>query len=141
MTEIRLHGRYGQPVGKVARAIGKYALEQGKRVQVFDAFSAYRPGAPMYTVVRVADEYIRERSANNTKPDVVMVLDNSLFGVADVTKGLKENGTVWALGVTAEVLGTKGNGYKFSGLDSLFAQGGEVEANLISALKSQGILA
>jgi pyruvate ferredoxin oxidoreductase gamma subunit len=140
MTEIRLHGRYGQPVGKVARAIGKYALEHGKRVQVFDAFSAFRPGAPMYSIVRVADEYIRERSANSTKPDMVMVLDNSLFGSADVTKGLKENGTVCALGVTKEALG-EGNAYKYVGLDAFFEQGGEVEANLISALKSEGILA
>ena len=140
MTEIRLHGRFGQPVGKVARAIGKYALEHGKRVQVFDSFAAFRPGAPTFSIVRVADDYIRERSANSTQSDVVMVLDNSLFGVIDVTKGLKENGTLCALGVTAEVLGEKGSVYAFSGLETYFEQGGDVEGNLVSALKSQGIL-
>src|SRR5680860_1758450 len=96
MTEIRFHGRFGQPVGKLTRTIGKHALSQGKNVQIFDSFVAYRPGAPMYSILRISDESIRERSANNTRSDMVIVLDNSLFGVLDVTKGLKKSGHVMA---------------------------------------------
>ena len=140
MTEIRLHGRFGQPVGKIARAIGKYALEQGLRVQVFDAFAAYRPGAPMYSVVRLDQQFIRERSANGTKPDVVFVLDNSLFAVTDVTKGLKPNGRICAKGVTTKDFAEKGNEFGFCSLDQYFERGKNVEESCISALKGEGIL-
>ena len=139
MTEIRFYGRFGQPVQKLARTVGKYALSQGKNVQVFDAFAAYRPGAPLYSNVRVANEYIRERSANNTRPDIVVVLDNSLFGVADVTKGLKAGGTVMALNVDKDVLGDKVGSFDFIKLDPFFQDTTNVEENIIQALKEQGL--
>jgi len=140
MTEIRFHGRFGQPVGKLARAVGQYALKQGKHVQVFDAFAAFRPGAPMYSVVRVGDRFIRERSANNTKPNIVVVLDNSLFSAAEVTKGLKADGVVMALGVDKSVLGEKGQEYTFLKLDPFFKEtGSDVETNVIKAFKNQGL--
>ena len=134
MTEIRFHGRFGQPVGKLVRALGKYALSQGKNVQVFDAFAAYRPGAPMYSILRISNESIRERSANNTRPDMVIVLDNSLFGVADVTKGLKSSGKVMALGLGEEVLGDNANDFRFVPLDPVFEEGANLEANFINLL-------
>lgn len=141
MIEIRFHGRFGQPVGKLARSIGKLALQRGKHVQVFDAFAAVRPGAPMYSVVRVANDRIRERSANNTNPDVVVILDNSLFNVADVTKGLKKNGVVMALSSDKAVLEQKKTEFKFVPLDSFFrANRSEVEKNLLAALENQGVL-
>lgn len=139
MTEIRFHGRFGQPVGKLVRALGKFALSQGKKVQVFDAFAAYRPGAPMYSILRVSNESIRERSANNTWPDMAIVLDNSLFGVADVTKGLKKSGQVLALGVGEDVLGDKSKDFRFVPLDHLFKEGLNTEANLIQVLQKQAI--
>lgn len=120
MREIRFHGRFGQPVGKLTRAIGQELLQQGKHVQVFDSFAAVRPGAPMYSIIRVGDESIRKRSANNTKPDIVVVLDNSLFGVVDVTKGLKSEGKVMALGVTEKALGDVLNSFPFESLDPYF---------------------
>jgi|SRR5665648_170865 len=141
MTEIRFHGRFGQPVGKLTRTIGKELLQQGKHVQVFDAFAAVRPGAPMYSIVRVGDEVIRERSANNTTPDVVVVLDNSLFDVADVTKGLKAAGTVMALGVTENVLGDKLKGFSFVSLDPYVGTNDtDVAAVLTNALVAHGVL-
>lgn len=140
MTEIRFHGRFGQPVGKLVRALGKYALSQGKNVQVFDAFAAVRPGAPMYSILRLSNEAIRERSANNTRPDMVIVLDNSLFGVADVTKGLKSSGQVMALGVGEEVLGDKAKGFRFVPLESLFGEAENLEANFINLLQKQDLV-
>ena len=139
MTEIRFHGRFGQPVGKLVRALGKYALSQGKNVQVFDAFAAVRPGAPMYSILRISDESIRERSANNTRPDMVVVLDNSVFGVADVTKGLKSSGQVMALGVGEVVLGDKAKSFRFVPLDSIFGESANLEANFIDLFQKQDL--
>jgi pyruvate ferredoxin oxidoreductase gamma subunit len=141
MREIRLHGRFGQPVAKLASAIAKYAQEHGKHVQMFNAFAAVRPGGPMYAVVRTDDAPIRERSANNVKPDIVVVLDNSLFGVVDVTKGLKSGGTVMALGVDKSALGDKAGQFSFVALDSFLKSRsiGDVEAGLISSLKNHQV--
>lgn len=141
MREIRMHGRFGQPVGKLASALGKYAMKQGKRVQVFNSFAAFRPGGPMYAVVRTADAPIRERAANSVQPDVVVVLDNSLFSSGDVTKGLKTGGVVMALGVNQSVLGDEADKYLFVALDP-FVKGssmGDIEAGLINSLASQQV--
>lgn len=140
MTEIRFHGRFGQPVGKLVRALGKHALSQGKNVQVFDSFAAFRPGAPMYSILRISDQPIQVRSANNTRPDMVVVLDNSLFGVANVTKGLKPSGQVMALGAGEEVLGNQASDFRFAPLDAQFQQVANLEANFIDLLQKQDLV-
>lgn len=103
MIEIRFHGRYGQPVAAIAGKVAQAALAAGKYVQVFENFAAYRPGAAMHVVVRIDDEFIRERSANASRPDVAVVLDNSLLAISDVTKGLKDRGRVIAINADPEV--------------------------------------
>lgn len=139
MVDIRFHGRFGQPVGKISRSIGKKLLDSGKHVQVFDAFAAVRPGAPMHSIVRFSEEIIRERSTGDTNPDVVIVLDNSLFGITDVTKGLKSNGMVLAAGVDASILGAKSADVRFVNIDSLLEKGTEVEEDLVRILQEQNI--
>jgi pyruvate ferredoxin oxidoreductase gamma subunit len=140
MVEIKFQGRYGQPVGKVTRAIGKQLLAEGKHVQVFDGFGAFRSEAPMNSTLRVSESAIVERSANNTTPNVVVVLDNSLFPVMDVTNGLKPNGIVMALGVDADVLGEKAANVRFIKLDG-FGQGEvDPETSLLKAFKENAIL-
>ena len=139
MGEIRLHGRFGQPVAKLASAIAKKAMANGKHVQVANAFAPFRPGGPMTVVIRTDSAPVRERSATNTKPDIVVVLDNSLFSATDVTKGLKKGGKVLALGVDSSVLGEKATQFSFVALDP-FIKGRssqEIEAGLISGLESQ----
>jgi pyruvate ferredoxin oxidoreductase gamma subunit len=139
MCEIRLHGRFGQPVAKLASAIAKKAMANGKHVQVANAFAPFRPGGPMTVVIRTDAAPIRERAATNTKPDIVVVLDNSLFSSTDVTKGLKKGGTVMALGADSSVLGEKAAQFSFVALDS-FVKGrssDEIEAGLISGLESK----
>lgn len=120
MIELRFHGRFGQPVGKVTRAIANQLMTEGKHVQVFDSFAAFRPGNPMFSTLRVSEEVIRERSTHDTYPDVVLVLDNSLFKITDVTKGLKSGGTVMALRESPEVLGESVQKVQFIPLDSEF---------------------
>jgi pyruvate ferredoxin oxidoreductase gamma subunit len=139
MCEIRLLGRFGQPVAKLASAIAKKAMANGKHVQVANAFAPFRPGGPMNVVIRTDAAPIRERAATNTKPDIVVVLDNSLFSSTDVTKGLKKGGTVMALGVDSSVLGEKAAQFSFVALDSFMKGRGiaEIEAGLISSLESK----
>lgn len=134
MIEIKFLGRFGQPVGKVTRNIGKQFMAEGKHVQVFDGFGAFRPGNPMNSTLRVSEDVILERSENDTTPDVVVVLDNSLFGVTDVTKGLKANGVVMALGVDADVLGAKAQNVKFIQLVSGFKGGVNCEQELLQEI-------
>lgn len=139
MREIRVHGRFGQPVGKLVGALGNHAMKKGLHVQIFNCFAAFRPGGPMYTVLRTAEEPIRERSANNVTPDIVVVLDNSLFASQDVTKGLKRGGVVMAQGVEGNVLGEKAEEYLFVPLDA-FIEGKrmeQIEAGLIRSLESR----
>lgn len=141
MREIRMHGRFGQPVGKLAAAVAKYAMKQGKHVQVYNSFAAFRPGGPTFAVVRIDDAPVRLRSANNTTADIVIVLDNSLFTAIDATKGLKAGGTVMALGVDRGVLGDKAADYAFVALDK-YIKGdgmGDAENGIISSLTSQQV--
>mgnify|MGYP001128628162 CR=1 FL=1 len=140
MVEIKFHGRFGQPVGKVTRTIGKQLMSEGKNIQVFDCFAAFRSGAPMNSTMRVSDSAIVERSANNTTADVAVVLDNSLFGVIDITGELKTNGIVMALGVDSDVLGAKASNVKFVKLDPFVKGGADPEDGLLNALKENGIL-
>ena len=140
MLELRFHGRFGQPVGKVSRTIAKQLLSEGKHIQVFDGFAPFRPGNPMNSTIRVSEDVILERSVNDTTPDVVVVLDNSLFGVTDVTKGLKSDGVVMALGVDAEVLGANAKDVKFIRLGPDFKGGVDCEKELLQALKENSIL-
>lgn len=140
MVEVKFQARFGQPVGKVTRTIGKQLMSEGKHVQVFDSFAAFRSGAPTYSVIRVSDQAIVERSVNNPAPDVVVVLDNSLFEVTDVTNGLKANGVVMALGVDSDVLGAKAQNVKFIKLDGFVKSGPDPEGDLLKALKENSIL-
>ena len=139
MREVRVHGRFGQPVGKLVAALGKHAMKKGLHVQIFNCFAAYRPGGPMYTVLRTAAGPIRERSSNNVSPDIVVVLDNSLFSSQDLTKGLKPGGVLMALGLDSSVPGEKAKEYAFVALDP-FISGTDMEqitTGLISGLENQ----
>ncbi|CEP68501.1 2-oxoacid:acceptor oxidoreductase, gamma subunit,pyruvate/2-ketoisovalerate [Moorella glycerini] len=131
MIEIRFHGRYGQPVAALAGKVAQAALAAGKYVQVFENFGAYRPGAPMYAVVRIDNNFIRERSANASSPDAVVVLDNSLLAVTDVTKGLQDGGMVLAMGIGPEALGEKGKKFKFTPV----APAGDKQQALLATLE------
>ncbi len=140
MKQIRLHGRFGQPFAEIAKKIGNYALEKGHRVQVFNAFAAVRPSAPTFAVVRIDDEEITERSTSEVNPDIVIVLDNSLFAVGNVLKGIKPQGTVLALGVDKSILGDK-EGIEFKQLDSYFNDNpSDVGGNIINALKDLAVV-
>jgi len=93
IKEIRIHGRGGQGGVTLAEIIARAAYKEGKWVQAFPYFGAERRGAPVKAFARISDEPILIRS-QIYNPDYVIVLDESLLDVANVTEGLKENGII-----------------------------------------------
>jgi pyruvate ferredoxin oxidoreductase gamma subunit len=77
----------------------------------------------MHSIIRFGEDLIRERSTGDTNPDVVIVLDNSLFGIVDMTKGLKNNGLIMAAGLDSGVLGEKAKDFQFVNIDSFLRKG------------------
>jgi len=67
------------------------AIEEGKYAQGFPSFGPERRGAPVTAFNRVDDRQIKIRSGIY-HPDVVVVLDESLVALVNVTEGLKPTG-------------------------------------------------
>lgn len=93
MIEIRFHGRGGQGAVTSAELVALAVIEKGKFAQSMPSFGPERRGAPVQAYLRVSDEQIRVR-AEVTHPDIVVVLDDGLLHVLDVTAGLKTGGLV-----------------------------------------------
>ncbi|MCD6241994.1 pyruvate ferredoxin oxidoreductase subunit gamma [Candidatus Bathyarchaeota archaeon] len=93
MREIRIHGRGGQGGVTAAELIARAAYKEGKWVQAFPYFGAERRGAPVKAFARISDDPILIRS-QIYNPDYVIVLDESLLEVANVTEGLKKDGVI-----------------------------------------------
>lgn len=93
MIEICFHGRGGQGAVVASKILAVALFSEGKYVQSFPAFGVERRGAPVMAFTRVDGEYIDLR-CEIYDPDHVIVLDPSLLESIDVTKGLKEGGTI-----------------------------------------------
>lgn len=93
MIEVRFHGRGGQGAVTSAELVALAAIALGRFAQSMPSFGPERRGAPVQAFMRIADEPIRVR-AEVTKPDIVVVLDDSLIHVMDVLSGLKKDGLV-----------------------------------------------
>jgi 2-oxoacid:acceptor oxidoreductase gamma subunit (pyruvate/2-ketoisovalerate family) len=94
MYEIRWHGRGGQGAVTSAKILAEAAFHSGfAGVTSQPSFGAERRGAPITASTRLAHEPIRVLS-QVTAPDIVVVLDDSLLGVANATAGLAPGGTV-----------------------------------------------
>jgi len=93
MKEIRLHGRGGQGAVTAASILAVAAFLDGKYTQAFPTFGVERRGAPVQAFVRIDDKFIRRRDMIY-EPDILMVLDSTLFKVMDVASGLKKGGMV-----------------------------------------------
>ncbi len=140
MKEIRLHGRFGQPVGDLVKKIANHALDKGYHVQAFNSFATVRPGAPTFGVIRIDSQKILQRSTSEVEADVVIVLDNSLFAVGGVLKGLKNPGMVMALGMDKDILGDQ-EAVEFQKLDCYFeGNPSDVGGNIIKALEDLAVI-
>lgn len=93
MIEVRFHGRGGQGAVTSAELVALAAIDAGKYAQSMPSFGPERRGAPVQAYLRVSDEPIRVR-AEVTRPNIVVVLDDGLINIMDVTHGIKEGGLV-----------------------------------------------
>jgi len=85
--EIIIHGRGGQGAKSAAEILVQAAIRKGKFVQAFPNFGPERTGAPMCSFVRISNEPIRTREPI-VDPDCVLVLDETIADVVDVTKNV-----------------------------------------------------
>jgi pyruvate ferredoxin oxidoreductase gamma subunit len=93
LTEIRWHARGGQGAVTAAKMVAELALGQGKCFQAFPEYGPERSGAPIVAFTRVSDEPIQIYSGIE-HPQIVVVLDASLLGAVDVTKGAPDDAIV-----------------------------------------------
>jgi 2-oxoacid:acceptor oxidoreductase gamma subunit (pyruvate/2-ketoisovalerate family) len=93
MKEIRVHGRGGQGGVTAAVIIGEASVTEGHYAQSYPAFGTERRGAPVLAFCRISDTPIRSR-AMVYSPDIVIVLDEGLLQLVDVSAGLKPGGTI-----------------------------------------------
>ena len=93
MIEIRWHGRGGQGAKTASLLLADVAFNTGKYIQGFPEYGPERMGAPITAYNRIDDEPIRIHS-NIYEPNYVVVVDDTLIGPVDVTKGLKDGGAV-----------------------------------------------
>ena len=93
MIEIRWHGRGGQGAKTASLLLADVAFNTGKFIQGFPEYGPERMGAPITAYNRIDDKPINLHS-NIYEPDYVVVVDDTLVGPVDVTKGLKNEGAI-----------------------------------------------
>ena len=93
MIEIRWHGRGGQGAKTASLLLADAAFNTGKHIQGFPEYGPERMGAPLTAYNRISDTPITIHS-NIYEPDYVVVVDDTLLEVVDVTAGLKETGAI-----------------------------------------------
>lgn len=91
MLEIRFHSRGGQGGVTASKLLAQAAFLEGKNSTAFPLYGAERRGAPITSFTRIADEEIKV-SSQIYKPDIVVVLDDSILDLVNVTDGLKPGG-------------------------------------------------
>jgi pyruvate ferredoxin oxidoreductase gamma subunit len=93
MLEITIHGRGGQGVVVTSRILGTAALYDGLYAQDFPLYGAARRGAPVMAFVRIDDKPILLRGYI-AKPNILMLLDESIIEVKDVFSDLPADCTI-----------------------------------------------
>jgi pyruvate ferredoxin oxidoreductase gamma subunit/2-oxoisovalerate ferredoxin oxidoreductase gamma subunit len=93
MLEIRFHGRGGQGTVVATILMSKAFFRAGYQVQSFPFFGVERRGAPVEAYLRLDNAKILLRT-NVYTPDHVVILDRTLIGTIDVTRGMKDGGTI-----------------------------------------------
>jgi len=93
MIEIRFHGRGGQGAVIASKILASALFKEGKYAQAFPAFGAERRGAPVMAFTRFDRKTITRRSMVY-EPDHVVVLDEPILDLVDVTSGLKDKGWI-----------------------------------------------
>jgi pyruvate ferredoxin oxidoreductase gamma subunit len=93
LTEIRWHARAGQGAVTAAKLVADTALELDQYIQAMPEYGPERMGAPIQAFTRLSNEPI-EIHNNIEDPNVVVVLDESLLPIVDVSRGLVADGVI-----------------------------------------------
>lgn len=93
MTQIRWHSRGGQGGLTASQLLAEATFRAGKESTAFTFFGAERRGAPVTSFNRVSETPVKLYS-QVAHPDLVVVLDESLIDIEDVTDGLHSDGTI-----------------------------------------------
>jgi len=93
MLELRFHSRGGQGGVVAGKLLAVAVFKEGRFVQSFPTFGVERRAAPVMAFVRIDDHPIRIRT-QIYNPDHIIILDQSLVQMMDVTQGLKPGGII-----------------------------------------------
>ena len=91
VPEVRLAGRGGQGVVTAGELLGRAVVGEGRHAQAMPAFGPERRGALSSCTVRISDGEILLKFAA-AAPDVLLVLDPTIWHVANVTLGIADDG-------------------------------------------------
>lgn len=91
MYEVRFHGRGGQGAVMAAQTLAEAAVLEGFHAQAFPYFGAERRGAPVKAFARIDKGRITLKS-QIYKPDMLVLMDETLPEIEPVTDGLKPEG-------------------------------------------------
>ena len=86
---VRLVGRGGQGVVTAGDLLGRAAVETGRFAQSIPTFGPERRGALSLATLRIDQEEILLK-CTSSRPDVVLVLDPTIWHFANVLMGLRE---------------------------------------------------
>jgi 2-oxoacid:acceptor oxidoreductase gamma subunit (pyruvate/2-ketoisovalerate family) len=117
--EVRFHGRGGQGIVTASALLSQAFFIEGMYPQSVPLYGPQRRGAPVTVFLRVGDKQIRQRSWIYN-PQYVIVLDDSLVEIANVTQGVPDGGTFLVNTPHKEsgALGLDNSSFKVAGLDA-----------------------
>ncbi len=93
MKEIRFHGRGGQGIVRAAHIIVHAVVENGGYAQFVPFFGVERKGSPVYGFLRISEEEIHLKT-QVYRPELLVILDETLLDVPDTFAGFLKGGTV-----------------------------------------------
>jgi len=93
LVEIRWHARGGQGAKTATDFCAEAVISAGKYGQAFPEYGPERSGAPIRGFTRVSSQPVRRHCAVD-EPDIIIVLDETLFASGDLCEGLKEGGVL-----------------------------------------------
>ncbi len=93
LTEIRWHARAGQGAVTAAKVVAETALSSNQYMQAMPEYGPERMGAPIKAFTRISPDPI-DIHCNIEEPNVVIVLDETLLDVVDVTEGITDDGVI-----------------------------------------------
>lgn len=88
--EVIFFARGGQGAKTASELVAHAAVAEGKYVKAFPFYGPERSGAPTRMFLRVSEDQIRTQEPVDD-PDVVVVMDDTLIEIEDVTKKLDKN--------------------------------------------------